>query len=541
MSTQLLMHQDGKWLSFEGDRVTALDSRPRIDRPTVVITDFDGAISDVTSLEGSPSHAMALIERRLRADGLLDGDSKVLIHKLRTVGNGYQALFTAVPLDRWQPIFAWAENQSDHCLLVPTIALLWKRLKPGHGVVLHSGRKVVFLAALRNSVVYSSALAFSDSPSDLAMTVSALGDRAGTLLSADDGVLEPLAVEWISVLTSLSEEPKSAVGRSDRAASTRSDPVLDRWPSIDETPTERNPTHPSADAGDAAAMSFEGQDDYVHARPIPIATGAPPASLSPAPTPRGTGRAGGTPLDETLLEIFAATSGASVTLAPHVEVSDVTGLRYRSGVLPLLPAASAGVAVNSGAARAMFVAERFLPWASAASLLLALGLGALGGRWTLAAHEERGRAEALRSEIGMLDARTDELGQIQAVSPDYPALAGFIARATVLREALDPAAALRDVREAAGSDVRILRMRLDTAVADKPSLRIDGLVNFPANTRPNDRGQQVARFVQRLRDAGYVPTAIDPQGGNAGAGAPGGLFSYQLTRAAVAPAAGATP
>jgi len=539
---QLLLHQDGKWLSFDGDRVTALDGRPRIGRPTIVVTDFDGAVSDVTSLEGSPSHAVALIERRLRADGLIDGDSKVLIHQLRTVGNGYQALFTAVPLDRWQPMFAWADGQEDHCLLVPTIALLWKRLKPGRGVVLHSGRKVVFLAALRNSVVHASALAFSDSREDLSMTVAALGDRAGTLLSADDGALEPLVIEWIGVLTPLPTPAGAGTGTIGRGSVRRSDPVLDRWPAADEAPTERTVARkpPAAISDDAdAAMTFEGQHEYVHSPSAPAANEKPEAF---AARPAVTGESGGAaPLDESLLEIFAASSGASVTLAPHVEVADPGGRRYRTGALPLLRSASTGVAVNSGAARAMFLAERVLPWASAASLLLALGLGALGGRWALAAHEERSRAEALRDEIVALDTRTAALGQQQAIPANFPALASFIQNATTLTSALDPTATLLVIREAAGVDVRILRIRLDTTVPDRPTLRVDGLVNHGADVRQRDRGQQIARFVQRLRDAGYVPVAIDPQVGNAGTGAPGDLFSYQLARAASVPGAGVMP
>ena len=538
MSTQLLLHQDGKWLQFDGATVKALDTRPRIDQPSVVLTDFDGAVSDVTSLEGSPSHAVALIERRLRADGLIDGDSKVLIHQLRTVGAGYQALFTAVPLDRWQQMFAWADSQDDHCLLVPTVALLWKSLKPGRGVVLHSGRKVVFLAALRNSVVHASALAFSESREDLAMTVAALGDRAGTLLSADEGALEPLAISWISALSALPEKRSPAPAArpsgqpTGRTSAVRSDPVLDRWPAADETPTERNAASAATDP--RSDMSFDGQDEYANPSAFVAANDAGEASNRARPSTPVSADAG--PLDEALLEIFSANSGTTVTLAPHAVVADADGVRYRSGVLPMLQAASAAVAVNSGASRAMFVAERFLPWASAASLLLAIGLGALGGRWTLAAHESRTQADALQADVATLDARAAQLGLQQSVPASYPALLDFIDRAAALRNALDPTATLLMLREAAGPGIRILRMRLDTEIIDTPTLRIDGIVNFNAARDPREQGQEVARFVQRLRDAGYVPVAIDPQAGNARSGAPGGVFSYQLTRASAAPA-----
>ena len=161
MSTLSLLHMDGQWLAFDGNRVNRLDTRPKLDRSAVAIVDFDGGVSQVISLEGSPAHAVALIEKRLRADGLIDNESKILIHQSKTVGNGYQALFTAVPLDRWQQMFAWAEDHDDHCLLVPSLALLWRMLRPGRGVVLHSGRQFTFVANLRNRIVHVSGLAYS--------------------------------------------------------------------------------------------------------------------------------------------------------------------------------------------------------------------------------------------------------------------------------------------------------------------------------------------------------------------------------------------
>ncbi len=535
MNPQLLLHQDGQWLAFDEDRVQLLDGRPRIDRSTVVLTDFDGAISDVTSLEGSTAHAVALIERRLRAEGLIDGDSKVLIHHSRTVGNGYQALYTAVPLDRWQPMFGWADDQPDHCLLVPTVALLWKLLKPGKGVVLHSGRKVAFLAALPNRVVFASALAYSDSRDDLMLTVAGLGDRAGQLLSADDEGLDALDVQWIAALTRLPE--KTA------APATRTDPVLDRWPGDDETPTERTsaPSPTTVDASEAG-MTFEGQQEYLEGLhglpPSAVAGTADPASArrrTPAVSP-------GAPLDAELMERFAASSGASVSLAPHAPVVGPDGAAYRSGVLPLLRSASPGIAVNPPIARIAQSAERLLPWAAAASLALALGLGALGGRWTLAAHEAGQRADALQAEIESLDAQTEGLAARQSLPADYGDVLAFLDRATTLRDATDPAATLAAVRAAAADDVRVLRILLDTQDPAAPTLRVDGVVNYGSAAGDPEQGQQVARFVTRLREAGYVPEAIDPQIGNARSGAPGGLFSYLLKRPpTLPPAAGATP
>ena len=527
MNPRLLMHQDGRWLAFDGGGVAALEARPRVEHASIVLTDFDGAVSDVTSFEGSPSHAVALIERRLRSDGLIDGDAKVLVHQVRTVGNGYQALYTAVPLDRWQQLFAWADQQNDHCLLVPVVALLWKRLRPGQGVVLHSGRKLVFLASLRSGPVYASSLAFSESRADLAMTVAALGERAGALLTAgDEGVVDAPTIEWIGAMTALAA-PRDVAG----AFAPRHVAVSVADLPVDETPTERDPL--STPAG--PSMSFEGQDEYAASPAVGTTAAAPIANVPGLPA------AANAPLDQALLEIFAANCGASVRLAPHAIVTDARGQRHRSGIPALLAAASPTVAVNSGASRAMYAAERLLPWASVASLVLAIGLAALGGRWTLSAHEARGDASSLRAEAEDLGTRASAIDAGLSAPPEYPAALDFIGRASTLAQALDPTATLLALRDAAGTDVRILRLRLDPTTDGSLSLRLDGLVNYGSATAGTERGDQVARFVQRLREAGYVPTAIDPQSGNARAGAAGGVFSYQLTRAIAAPTAGAAP
>ena len=126
MSLLHVIQQQGHWLLFDGATVTRSDSRPRLAGAAVVVSDFENAVSNVISLEGSPAHAVALIERRLRSDGMIDGESKILIHRTRSIGAGYQTLFTAVPLDLWQQTYAWAEAQPDHCLLIPFTSLLFK-------------------------------------------------------------------------------------------------------------------------------------------------------------------------------------------------------------------------------------------------------------------------------------------------------------------------------------------------------------------------------------------------------------------------------
>ncbi|MCR6685637.1 hypothetical protein [Pseudoxanthomonas sp.] len=460
MSLLFAVQQQHTWLTFDGGHISRSDVRPRLQRAAMAVADFEGAVSNVISLEGSPAHAVALIERRLRSDGLVDGEAKILIHKTRTVGAGYQTLYTAVPLETWQQTYAWAEAQPDHCLLVPITSLLFNALKPGQAVVLQSGRQLSVLAMLKHDMVYRSSLAYSDHPDDLAMTAGALAEQVADDLARGEDNLEPLDVKWCPLLVS----------------------------------------HPG-----------EGQPW----------------------------------LDDTLREIFSARSGLAVATVPVRRVLDGEGREYRSGAAWMERAASAGISVNPGGSRIAYLAEWALPWASAASLVFALVLGALGARWTLSAHEANQRAEAIDARIGQIDAHVQSMAAEATVPDRFGQVLQFIDRARTLQQGIDPVAGMGLVQAAAAGQVRILRVRVEEPVAPgapvptggvpdlrEPTLRVDAVVDAGRGTP----GMQIPTFVERLRRAGFDPVSLDPQNAAASRSA-GGFFSYLLKRAAPAPAA----
>lgn len=457
MSRQLLIQQQGSWLVFDNDRVSRSDTRPRPQRSALAIADFEGGVSSVVSLEGSPAHAVALIEKRLRADGLIDSESKILIHKTRTVGAGYQTLFTAAPLDLWQQTYAWAEAQPDHCLLIPITSLLWSKLKAGDVLIYHSGRQITALALLKHTMIYRSSLAYSDDAGDLAMTSGALAEQIANDLEGDERQLEPQRAHWCSVL-------------------------------------------------------------------VP----APPA---------------GEPwLDDNLREVFSARSGMAVDAVPTETVSDEHGTQYRSGIGWLAKSASPTIAVNPTASRLAYMAEWALPLASAASIVFAIALGSIGARWTLSASEANDQAATIGESVSASDARIGALAKDQAIPAEFPQTYTFIEKVNNLQQGIDPIAGLSKVRDAAYGQVRVLRLRMETpqvnaapgqsfAALERPTLRVDGAVD-PAQ----GGGMQVPTFIERLRQAGYDPIPLDPQGGNVGTS---NLFSYLLKEPVAN--AGATP
>lgn len=239
MSRQFLIQQQGSWLVFDNGIVSRSEARPRPQGTAVAIADFDGAVSSVVSLEGSPAHAVALIEKRLRADGLIDSESKILLHKTRTVGAGYQTLFTAAPLDLWQQTYTWAEAQPDHCLLIPITSLLWSKLKTGNVLVYHSGRQLTVLALLKHNMIYRTSLAYSDDASDLAMTAGALAEQLANDLEGDEQRLEPLKALWCSVLVRQPETGEQWLDDSLREVfSARSGMAVDPVPTEKVTDSE---------------------------------------------------------------------------------------------------------------------------------------------------------------------------------------------------------------------------------------------------------------------------------------------------------------
>lgn len=201
--SDLLLHLNRQWSAFDGVRLSDPAAFPPLQRPTLVITDFENAVSGTAAFEGRPDHAAHVIERRLRADGLIDGESKVLVHDHRRVGNGYQALYTAVPIEQWQRMLIWAEQQPDHCLLLPHVALLRRTLKVGEGIVLRAGAALTFVAVLRDRLVHAAALAFSEEADDLEMAATSLAERVAAQLAHSQ---EELAVTWCAVLDSFEEQ-----------------------------------------------------------------------------------------------------------------------------------------------------------------------------------------------------------------------------------------------------------------------------------------------------------------------------------------------
>lgn len=188
-----LVRMSGSWSLFDGERMLDFKSYAEPGATAVLIDDFEDAIQGVMTLEGNAAYAQPMIERRLRNEGLVDGESHIIIHRKRAVGGVVQVLYTAVPIELWRRTQAWTGRQRDNCLVVPLLDLVCRQLSGETAVVLRTGRHIVFVALWRDSLFYSSVLAFGDTPDDFMIAVVALAERCAGSLREFSG--KPL-VRW---------------------------------------------------------------------------------------------------------------------------------------------------------------------------------------------------------------------------------------------------------------------------------------------------------------------------------------------------------
>ena len=172
-----VLHHGGRWLAYSGRQRQLLDAAPELERPARVLAELPGAISAVTTIKGARAHVAAQIEKRLREDGLTDGESQVIVHHVERLGGACRVFYTACPAEAWQDLLAWAQAQSDHCLVFLPEALLWHCLAPGQGVVARLGRHLYFIGRHGRQPLYARATALSDGNDELLAAASLLGRR----------------------------------------------------------------------------------------------------------------------------------------------------------------------------------------------------------------------------------------------------------------------------------------------------------------------------------------------------------------------------
>jgi hypothetical protein len=456
MKYDVLYHSQDEWLLLHDGTITRKQPYPTLRKPTLVVTDFNQAASGMIALEGNPTHATPLIQKRLRGDGLIDQDAKIIIHQNKNAGRSYQALYTAVEMDEWQRMLSWTENQPDHCLLFTRTAVLWAATPIGTGMFYLEGRNLVFMANLKHHIIHASAIAFGNADEDLELAVRNLAERVRDMLS--NRRMPADGEEYADDIQEAAEDE---------------DEVVVKW-----------------------NFGFMVNAD----------------------------------LSERLAQVFASEAGLEVN---HVATSLLTneqGVQLHSTLPQLIQQLPLSVSHCSSKALWMTRAEKTLPWASLASLLLAVALVGQATNWTLTAQRTRLDSQNEAALLLPIQERIAAL-RLQNHHPvNYPTEQLFIQRSLAIAKRTDPVSLVNTLRLSSTEGIRILRLYLDnhavaTTDSEGPILIIEGIVD-PVGSIPVD--SLLARFVGHLRHVGYQALPVANGQSSMINQTPAGYFSYQL-------------
>ena len=440
-----VLHLGENWLALDANRIQVMAAAPKLAGPVSVIETFGDSPSGVMRLQGKTAHAAALIERKVRAEGLVDGESRVLIHQQRTVSGAMEVLFTAVPLPIWQSVSGWAAAQRDHCSLLPLAAVASAGVKPGHGRVVRYGATLVYFADTSAGYVYAAVTAYSDAEEDVEIAVRALAEQAAI----------PHQGESEEATT------RSATGAANRLQVT--------W----------------------CALYAEAQEDQ---RMQQLFAGIADCRLTDC------GQGGLAQLDA---------GGHAIAGSP-----------LKTATPFLLQRASIRQSVNTGGQRLAALAESSMPVSTAIAAVCAIGLFAFGSYHHTAAALLNTNTEKQNAQSAKQEQAASSMAS-KRTPAEYEAIQGFVNTLQGSVTGYNPSVVLNDIRVAAGTDIRVLRVRLENIPTKPLSILLDGAL------RSGIDASAVTAFLLQLRRAGYVVTPLDPADGGQSSN-----FTYRMVRGA---------
>jgi hypothetical protein len=189
-----------EWRMISHDRLMFVKPFTSIKEETLFVINASGSISGIFNFEGDSKHAKVLIERRLRTNGAIDDEAKIVVHETIETTGSYQALFTAIPIVEWVRMMSWVEVQNNHCMVVTLMDCLRNELKkPGEAIIYKGEKELVFLAWLPSRFIQFTIQTFSSAREDVLNAMPALADRIESEL-ADIGAEKEtkLLIRWAS-------------------------------------------------------------------------------------------------------------------------------------------------------------------------------------------------------------------------------------------------------------------------------------------------------------------------------------------------------
>jgi hypothetical protein len=218
MNEALILNLDEQWERRADSVWQTLPDYPALEEPAQVLTDFGKSVSGVFVASGPSRYLDAIIARRLRDDGLIDSEARILIHAIERGGSSHQVFYTAVPAENWQRLQTWAQSQPEHCLLIAHAGLMARLLTGDNAaVVFHCNREISLLSRQRGVLSYYSIMTLNTRDDGLLETVGMLMRRVPVAAGVR------LRLRWYSFGEALSPELEHAL-RAQLAASGVTEP-----------------------------------------------------------------------------------------------------------------------------------------------------------------------------------------------------------------------------------------------------------------------------------------------------------------------------
>lgn len=180
------------WTHCHGHQAQPVAAWPRLAHSALVVLDMDDIFTDVWRFEGKAEYATALIEKRVRNQGLVEGAAHIVTHRLVKVPGGFQVYFSAVSLELWQQWAEWARGQVHHCMVMTAAGVLCHGVAAGSARLLLSQRRLMCFGHSEEGMVFDSTQALGSEPSAVANAAKVLTGNQRALLTR----LGPGAVQW---------------------------------------------------------------------------------------------------------------------------------------------------------------------------------------------------------------------------------------------------------------------------------------------------------------------------------------------------------
>lgn len=190
LGDQLISRIDSAWHSG--------DTLPELLAPTRILGDFGGATAGVMVVDVKPEFAASVIERRLRSEGMLDHEARVLVHRSLSAGGASRVFYSAIPLPAWQSVFTWLKGEAEIGLLYAVESAMLHAARDADVVVFCTGRQLRLLVSNPDTLIYLTVSSYSEDRDDMQAALSNLVaqfDKQWPLRA------EPCTLLWCDLLT----------------------------------------------------------------------------------------------------------------------------------------------------------------------------------------------------------------------------------------------------------------------------------------------------------------------------------------------------